>query len=463
MTIVNSTHRKRLARALASQTGINYMAALHRVNQVATAGRLPARLDAAGMQAALRILTTPDPDAASSVPEVAAQLLASNPFVGITPGARVCSEEKDQPIANLSHIYEQVTGKQGLMYISSPGSGADRYVFGEGKVCLGRAEALSHATALGELARRAVAEAAASAQPVGAAAPFDETHQGSECDHEETEYRSQDGTYCAGCGEALVSFEQLKEAEKFYLVRASLVLLRQVSQGRVAYERFGVVAPTFAFTIDSQKAPGGQDLDLRWLRDNGYLTVAPLAQGDEWSVARTTPFGDDVLMVNGADGERFTDGLPQATRTAPAREAALVPGDVVHKARPDSNREHCVVCRQRVHRVPGGQGPTWVHTDSGAVAAPGADRIRRSVFVEEGDVPRCTATSWRGGSGTKAGSGYGPGGFNRCVREQGHSTERHLDEWGNVFVLEPGFSVIRNDSQDVVEKVATEAGMVVHW
>lgn len=30
----------------------------------------------------------------------------------------------------------------------------------------------------------------------------------------------------------------------------------------------------------------------------------------------------------------------------------------------------CEVCYQPIKRVPGGQGPCWVHSDSGAVAAP---------------------------------------------------------------------------------------------
>lgn len=49
----------------------------------------------------------------------------------------------------------------------------------------------------------------------------------------------------------------------------------------------------------------------------------------------------------------------------------------VHKARPVSphNRvtQHCAVCNEWIKPLPGGQGPTWVHTATGAVAAPGAD------------------------------------------------------------------------------------------
>lgn len=49
---------------------------------------------------------------------------------------------------------------------------------------------------------------------------------------------------------------------------------------------------------------------------------------------------------------------------------------MIHKAEPNTalQREvgvgYCKVCGQRAHRVPGGQGSTWVHTDTGTVAAP---------------------------------------------------------------------------------------------
>lgn len=54
-----------------------------------------------------------------------------------------------------------------------------------------------------------------------------------------------------------------------------------------------------------------------------------------------------------------------------------VEAEVVHKAHPDPARPenpHCIVCGQQIKQVPGGQGPTWVHTDSGAVAAPNPPR-----------------------------------------------------------------------------------------
>lgn len=46
----------------------------------------------------------------------------------------------------------------------------------------------------------------------------------------------------------------------------------------------------------------------------------------------------------------------------------------VHKAQLAQDSEgfppHCAVCGQWIKSVPGGWGPTWVHSDTGAVAAP---------------------------------------------------------------------------------------------
>ena len=47
----------------------------------------------------------------------------------------------------------------------------------------------------------------------------------------------------------------------------------------------------------------------------------------------------------------------------------------IHKATPAEDEQHCAVCGQWVKRVPGGHGPTWVHRDSGAVAAPNPPRF----------------------------------------------------------------------------------------
>lgn len=175
----NPTHRKKLARALAAETGEPYTVALRRIAAAADAGRLPARLDDAGMAAALRILTAgdeqpvyePGPDHRAVYelsPAELADALAETPPPRSAgplnddwqPVRRTASDPLDQQVWDLSYAYEKLTGRQGLVYISSPGGGADRYVFGghhdvagKGSVALGRAEALSHLTQAVNLAR----------------------------------------------------------------------------------------------------------------------------------------------------------------------------------------------------------------------------------------------------------------------------------------------------------------------
>lgn len=125
----NSTHRKRLARAYASQSGLTYTQALDRVRQAADRGVLPHTLDDDGMDQALTAL-------------------AALPFTAARPTAwtgevRVATDPRDQIIFDLSAAYEQHTGKQGLLYIYSPeNTPADlRYKFGS-TTALGRREAV---------------------------------------------------------------------------------------------------------------------------------------------------------------------------------------------------------------------------------------------------------------------------------------------------------------------------------
>ncbi len=76
-----------------------------------------------------------------------------------TTTRRFASDPRDQQIWGLSAEYEALTGRQGLLYISSPGGG-DRYVFGghhsvsgRGPVALGRVSALQHLLRLVHAAR----------------------------------------------------------------------------------------------------------------------------------------------------------------------------------------------------------------------------------------------------------------------------------------------------------------------
>ncbi|MGP3950850.1 hypothetical protein [Streptomyces sp. 7N604] len=70
----NTTNQERIARALNRSTGCGYQKALQRVKAAADAGKLPAKLDQAGREEAVRMLTenhtqpTPAPAAVASGP-----------------------------------------------------------------------------------------------------------------------------------------------------------------------------------------------------------------------------------------------------------------------------------------------------------------------------------------------------------------------------------------------------------
>jgi hypothetical protein len=250
----NATHRKRLARLYAARAGITYMAALRAVADAANHDRLPSRLDEAGMQAALRILSSQSPDTSTADSTAVAATVAPD---ADAPIRKTASDPRDQRIFDLSFQYETLTGEQGLLYIASPGGKADKYVFGGGFVALGRKEALDHIETL-------VADA----------------------------------SLLRGGG------------ERYYLIPEALRLLRKVWQGRVNLTSTGWKNTDTRFTIDDKNASDINELHLMWLRKHRYFE-ANLSPGEEWAVARTTDFGDEVLARNGADTDKFHDGLPK--------------------------------------------------------------------------------------------------------------------------------------------------------
>lgn len=71
-----------------------------------------------------------------------------------------------------------------------------------------------------------------------------------------------------------------------------------------------------------------------------------------------------------ASKTRYTDREEAQREADRLNEIAAKYEDRVHKAAPGADEFHCEVCGQRIKRVPGGQGPTWIHADSGTVAAP---------------------------------------------------------------------------------------------
>lgn len=95
---------------------------------------------------------------------------------------------------------------------------------------------------------------------------------------------------------------------ELYLIRPYLAQLRKVWQGRVNVINLGGMG---FWEVDGAPVThgGSADIILTLMRYDGYIE-AELPATDEWVVARTTDFGDAVLAANGADVDRFRDGLP---------------------------------------------------------------------------------------------------------------------------------------------------------
>lgn len=97
--------------------------------------------------------------------------------------------------------------------------------------------------------------------------------------------------------------------------------------------------------------------------DNGLAAVSQSDAGFTYAITnpeyRDTPL--DVTLTRAGRVSHVKVSEPAAT----LRAAEL------HKARPGDDPAYCAVCMQRIKRVPGGQGPTWIHADTGAVVAHG--------------------------------------------------------------------------------------------
>lgn len=87
---------------------------------------------------------------------------------------------------------------------------------------------------------------------------------------------------------------------------------------------------------------------------------------------------DNQGCPNGCSGatEHYSnDGHPECDDSPEELAKLYAAMSRVHAAKPVSETDdHCRVCGQHTKRVPGGQGPTWVHRDTGAVAAPNPPR-----------------------------------------------------------------------------------------
>lgn len=76
--------------------------------------------------------------------------------------------------------------------------------------------------------------------------------------------------------------------------------------------------------------------------------------------------------VNSGKATQYRAGYVDALLDTRATVLAMISegATTLHKAEPDLNVEHygmCKHCGKEVKRVPGGQGPTWVHEATGMV------------------------------------------------------------------------------------------------
>jgi hypothetical protein len=238
-----------------------------------------------------------------------------------------------------------------------------------------------------------------------------------------------------------------------------------------------VVAAADAGLLPSPLNPVGMYTALAVLADMDATPTPPTPAPP--STVPSTGESSDTTLLNGPDATDTPDfdTAPSAAAWSPSKRAreegrlldlldqhngrAHIAGIVECLAALSLSEQSKIVIEDSTSLTPDG-GSGWIRKPD--------HRLQTWFVAHEGNpVPRCTGTSWRGGSGARAGHGYGygPGGFNRCVKAEGHTPEAggndpmHVDEWGNVFRMTPKFKVVRNISNAEMAEVAREAGMAV--
>ena len=115
------------------------------------------------------------------------------------------------------------------------------------------------------------------------------------------------------------------------------------------------------------------------------LAVTLLHRGDvygedEVSASHAIAFGDgsSAVVIEGELDElrvvltRMLGSVLKAqSMEGHPTHLSIVSTPAVHKAEPWGRTMSCRHCRQRIKRIPGGNGAIWVHADSGAVAGSG--------------------------------------------------------------------------------------------
>lgn len=216
-------------------------------------------------------------------------------------------------------------------------------------------------------------------------------------------------------------------------------------------------ALTVVMSTDLSAAPSGQSDDARWaaMASSHHTVLSGLNRSPSTARREETRL---LALLEERDGRVYIAGIVEC-RTALALAAQ---GKVVIEDSTAITAEGGAGWIRKAEEEPEVKAETAAATNE-ALAA----RATWFVAHEGNPVPRCTGTSWRGGSGARAGHGYGPGGFNRCVKADGHAPDdggtdvMHVDEWGNVFRMTPKFKVVRNITNAEMAEIARESGMAV--
>lgn len=454
---VNTTHRKRLARRYAEATGLPYQQALDTVIAVAESGVLPTPLDPSGMNAALLILTTldsfPESQRAGATMDAIECVYCHTPLrydatedLWVSQSLNITQTREANPESEQYDLFgcdPQVRGGGPHAYLAA------------GWHTLGViARTATEAGDTDADALHAVRAALKTAAADGVLTDSDITAWAKRA------YKSADNIFRWAVG--MKNSGSLDEDFVNHLLGMA---------GGYADQFAAPLAADYTEALTARESDVDGVLDEyhgtrsgwshipapHWLR----TVVMPAAEPEtatrpdasvsaNWSPAKVAREEQRLLdLLNLQHGRRvYVAGIVECL----AALSLAIQGKVIIEDPTAITSE-------------GGSG--WICSTEPQPDTDSSGRLKVWFVAHEGNlVPRCTGSSWRGSS-RRGKKPYGPGGFNRCVKADGHAPEQggedtmHVDEWGHVFRTAPKFRVVRNLTNAEMAEVARESGMTV--
>lgn len=451
----NTTHRKRLARRYAEVTGVGYQQALDKVTAAAEAGVLPTPLDPAGMDTALAVLAA-SPFAQGGQPHT------------VTAGAR--SEVMEcvyctHPMTYNSEQLVWVTADMDVTAVVAAAAadldlhellGCDPALRTGGLVAFLTAgwHALGFlaqaARDAGDSDHGAVARVRDDLRTLASEGPFTDLSLRQWA----TDVHRVADNVAAWAADA---HEHLSVTAGIIADQFAAVLADHYNDAlKVSSDDVDALVEVYDPNI---AGPSHHLPAPHWLRAAFFLETSDDVQRRAASrVAPTTT--ERSAAVRSREEKRLLDLLD-------LRDGRIHIAGIVECRTALALAEHGKVVIETPDAITDEGGSGWIRTTAPQPATDTAGNPKTWFVAHDGNpVPRCTGTSWRGNN-RQGKRPYGPGGFNRCVKVDGHSPEdggndpMHVDEWGNVFRKTPKFKVVRNISNAEMAEVAREAGMAV--